>query len=146
MSANNDWEQAKKAVDDAMDAVYDALRHLNEKVDELMQSPVLDEKKEEAVRKAEKTAETVSSAVEQLGQKLNETMSSPEFVERKENLKKQAGEAANRAADYVAKGAALMATGLDKAMQALKDALTAKDSAEQKQENREEREPEDQDR
>ena len=49
MNANNDWEKAKQAVDDAMGAVYDALHHLNEKVDELMQTPVVDEKKGRAV-------------------------------------------------------------------------------------------------
>lgn len=124
MNANNDWEKAKQAVDDAMGAVYDALHHLNEKVDDLMQTPVVDEKKEEVCRKAEETVQNVTSAVEQFGQKLNETLSSPEFAEKTENLKKQAGQAVSQTADYLAKGAALVATGLDKAMQALKGALT----------------------
>lgn len=87
MNANNDWEKAKQAVDDAMGAVYDALHHLNEKVDELMQTPVVDEKKDEVCRKAEETVQNVSAAVEQFGQKLNDTLSSPEFAERTENLK-----------------------------------------------------------
>ena len=127
MNANNDWEKAKQAVDDAMGAVYDALHHLNEKVDELMQTPVVDEKKDEVCRKAEETVQNVSAAVEQFGQKLNDTLSSPEFAERSENLKKQAGQAVSQTADYLAKGAALVATGLDKAVQALKGALTSKE-------------------
>ena len=127
MNANNDWEKAKQAVDDAMGAVYDALHHLNEKVDDLMQTPVVDEKKEEVCRKAEETVQNVTSAVEQFGQKLNETLSSPEFAEKTENLKKQA--------DYLAKGAALVATGLDKAMQALKGALTPKEENKQETED-----------
>ena len=131
MNANNDWEKAKQAVDDAMGAVYDALHHLNEKVDDLMQTPVVDEKKEEVCRKAEETVQNVTSAVEQFGQKLNETLSSPEFAEKTENLKKQAGQAVSQAADYLAKGAALVATGLDKAMQALKGALTPKEENKQ---------------
>lgn len=131
MNANNDWEKAKQAVDDAMGAVYDALHHLNEKVDDLMQTPVVDEKKEEVCRKAEETVQNVTSAVEQFGQKLNETLSSPEFAEKTENLKKQAGQAVSQTADYLAKGAALVATGLDKAMQALKGALTPKEENKQ---------------
>ena len=131
MNANNDWEKAKQAVDDAMGAVYDALHHLNEKVDDLMQTPVVDEKKEEVCRKAEETVQNVTSAVEQFGQKLNETLSSPEFAEKTENLKKQAGQAVSQTADYLAKGAALVATGLDKAMQALKGALTPKEESKQ---------------
>lgn len=58
MNANNDWEKAKQAVDDAMGAVYDALHHLNEKVDELMQTPVVDEKKDEVCRKARRPSRT----------------------------------------------------------------------------------------
>lgn len=135
MNANNDWEKAKQAVDDAMGAVYDALHHLNEKVDDLMQTPVVDEKKEEVCRKAEETVQNVTSAVEQFGQKLNETLSSPEFAEKTENLKKQAGQAVSQAADYLAKGAALVATGLDKAMQALKGALTPKEENKQETED-----------
>ena len=131
MNANNDWEKAKQAVDDAMGAVYDALHHLNDKVDELMQTPVVDEKKDEVCRKAEETVQNVSAAVEQFGQKLNDTLSSPEFAERTENLKKQAGQAVSQTADYLAKGAALVATGLDKAMQALKGALTPKEENKQ---------------
>lgn len=135
MNANNDWEKAKQAVDDAMGAVYDALHHLNEKVDDLMQTPVVDEKKEEVCRKAEETVQNVTSAVEQFGQKLNETLSSPEFAEKTENLKKQAGQAVSQTADYLAKGAALVATGLDKAMQALKGALTPKEESKQETED-----------
>ena len=143
MNANNDWEKAKQAVDDAMGAVYDALHHLNEKVDELMQTPVVDEKKDEVCRKAEETVQNVSAAVEQFGQKLNDTLSSPEFAERTENLKKQAGQAVSQTADYLAKGAALVATGLDKAMQALKGALTSKEETPKEETPKEETPKED---
>ena len=88
---------------------------------------MVDEKKDEVCRKAEETVQNVSAAVEQFGQKLNDTLSSPEFAERTENLKKQAGQAVSQTADYLAKGAALVATGLDKAVQALKGALTSKE-------------------
>lgn len=137
MSANDDWKQAKKAVDDAMNAAYDALHHLNGKVDDLIEKAEVEEKVESLEKKASETMQSVSSTVEQFGKKLNETLNSPELQQRKETLKKQAEDVASRAADHLASGAALVATGLDKAMQALKGALGGEENAAENEEETE---------
>ena len=71
----------------------------------------------------------VGERLDALGKKIDAKLNDPEVVQKAERLKKQAADAANAAADGLAKGATLLAQGLNKAAQAIKSEFDRDDNA-----------------
>lgn len=78
-------------------------------------------------KQVEQAMNSVGEKLNEFGKKIDEKVNSPEFVEKTENLKKQVGDAANKAADGLAKGATFIAEGIGKAFDAIKKEFDQKD-------------------
>ena len=117
-------EAAKSKLSDAATTVGQTLNDLGKRISDAVNSPEVQQQAEQAEQKVDdaldKTSEAFSEAIDQMDEKLNQPAQEPDSTEQ---AKEKLEQAADKAVDGLAKGATVVASGLDKLLNIVKKGI-----------------------